>query len=249
MRGFVSDSEKGMTPCVNAMEDALAAAHAGSLSSDALLETLAVGQVWVPLPTGAHGGAEANLPIMWIDNLRYVPVYTSEDQFRRESGDMAHMVSPLRDFARVLPAGLGIAVNPGGQIGLPINPPGVDIIRGGQRTAPAGSRLRLGQPEVEPVALVRALTRVFGLIKEIRSARSGWGQFGDDPPGLILGIELNPDSEALRGNALAAVAEARAQVPDPCNVDSVFLNEPGDTVADWLIANTAPFYERKTRVS
>jgi hypothetical protein len=233
-----------MTREVNAMESALAAARGGTLSSAQLLEALAAGEVWVPLPAGARGDQTADLPILWIDDERYIPVYTSAEEFGRSAGDMAYMVSPLRDLARALSPDLGIAVNPGGTVGLPIRPPGVDVLRGGKWTAPVGGRVRLGQPEVEPAALMEALKRAMARVREVESVRSAWAQFGDDPSGLLLGVILEPDSEAARQAALAAIAAARAQVQDPCSVDCVFGREPGDAVARWLASNASILYQR-----
>jgi hypothetical protein len=119
---------------------------------------------------------------MMIDGAKYLPVYTSAGEFGQGAGDMAHMVSPLRELARQLPPELGIAVNPGGSIGLPIHPTGVEMLRGGIWTPPAGTRVRLGQPEIEPAELLVALRDTLGRVSEVKSVRSGWAQFADQPP-------------------------------------------------------------------
>lgn len=234
-----------MTQEPNAVESALVAARSGALSSGQLLETLAAGDVWVPLPASISGGETADLPVMWISGHKYVPVYTSAEEFGRGAGDVAHMVSPMRELARVLPPDLGIAINPGGTIGLPVHPAGVDVLRGGQWTASAGSRVRLGQPETEPTELLEALKSALAQVREIQSTRSAWAQLGDEPPGLLLGVVLDPDSEAARQATLTAVANARAQVPDPCPVNCVFGSQPDDTVAQWLSSNAAVLYQRQ----
>ena len=226
------------------MERALVAAQRGEISSDQLLETLAAGEVWVPLPGGAAAsggtpeGGSVGIPAMVIDGAQYVPVYTSAEELSRGAGDTAHMVSPLRELARRLPPELGIAVNPGGSIGLPITRSGVEMLRAGAWTAPAGTRVRLGQPEVEPAALLAALRDRLGEVSEVKSVRSGWARFGHEPPGVVLGIVLNPDSEQARQAVWAAVTGARVQVPDAPSVNIVF--DPGDTVAEWLAASGRP---------
>lgn len=227
------------------VERALIAARDGQLSGDRLLETLAEGEVWVPLPEGAPAaeGESASIPMMLIGAAKYLPVYTSAEEFSQGAGDMAHMVSPLRELARQLPDDFGIAVNPGGSVGLPIHPQGVDVLRGGQRNVPAGTQVRLGQPEAEPAELLAALRRAFGSLREVESVRSGWAQFGEAEPGLLLGIVLDPDSEEARQEVLAAVTAARGEVPEACGVDCVF-GASGDTLADWLTANGVLQYER-----
>lgn len=235
-----------MTTDANAAVRALAAAREGNLSDEQLLETLAGHDVWVPLPGGtaeARSGT-ATPPVMLIDGAKYVPVYTSADEFSRGAGNMPHMVSPLRELARELPAELGIAVNPGGTVGLPIQPAGVDTLRGFRSTAPAGGKVRLGQPEVPPVELLSALRQAFSRIPELVSVRSAWAQFEGKPPGVLLGIRLEPDSEASRQDVLAAVADARNQVSGPDSVECVFEFTPGNSVTQWLGAKGELLYER-----
>lgn len=240
------------------MERALVAAQKGELSSDQLLAVLAAGEVWVPLPGGAPPsgqspeGGSVGIPVMMIDGVKYLPVYTSAEEFGQGAGDVAHMVSPLRELARQLPPELGIAVNPGGSIGLPIRPAGVEMLRAGAWTAPAGTQVRLGQPEVEPTELLTALRGTLGRVSEVKSVRSGWAQFGEDPPGVVLGIVLDLDSEQVRQAVQAAVADARGQVPDAPSVNMVFsaasgdaaadgrADRSGDAVAEWLAVNGNP---------
>lgn len=226
---------------------ALAAAREGSLSGEQLLEILAGQDVWVPLPGGTEetGNGSASVPIMLLDGDRYVPVYTSAEEFAQGAGDVPHMVSPLRALARELPAELGVAVNPGGSIGLPIHPAGVDALRGPRSAAPQGSKVRLGQPEVPPTELLAALKQAFARIPEVASARSGWAQFEGKPPGVLLGVVLDPDSEAARQSVLAAVTAARGQVTDPSPVDCVFDFTPGNSVTRWLTAKGELLCERR----
>jgi hypothetical protein len=227
---------------------ALAAARDGDLSGEQLLEILAGQDVWVPLPggTGEPGNGSAALPVMLIDGGKYVPVYTSAEEFSRGAGDVPYMVSPLRGLARELPPELGIAVNPGGAVGLPVRPAGVDALRGPRSTAPQGDKVRLGQPEIPPAELLSALKQSFARLPELRSARSAWAQFEGKPPGVFLGVLLEPDSEAARHSVLAAVANARGQVPDADPVDCVFDFTPGNSVTRWLTSNGELLYERGT---
>jgi hypothetical protein len=227
----------------NAVEQTLAAARAGQVTDQRLLASLAEAELWVPLPAGAAEG-ETALPIMVIDDAKYVAVYTSEEQFKRCAGKYSAAVTPGRAFARTLPPELGIAVNPGGEAGLPIHPSGVQVIRGEESPVAAGTEIRLGEPAEEPDALLAALRRAFAAVPEVTSARRAWAQFGDSPDGLLLGIEVTPDHDRSRRSAVQAVTTAVQRSPVPYAVDSVFLTDPADSLAGWFRENTHPFYIR-----
>ncbi|KOG88165.1 hypothetical protein ADK38_21320, partial [Streptomyces varsoviensis] len=77
---------------------------------------------------------ELDLPTLEIGGGAYVPVFSSEQQFRLITGDrMACTVAPAVEFARGLPPQLGIAVNPDGAVGVPLPPPAVaELCRAGR---------------------------------------------------------------------------------------------------------------------
>jgi hypothetical protein len=227
----------------NAVERTLAAACAGEVTDERLFDSLAEAELWVPLPEDAvESNDRRTLPVMMIDNARYVAVYTSEEQFKRCAGEYSCAVTPGRAFARTLPPELGLAVNPGGELGLPIPPAGVQAIRGAETPVDAGTEIRLGDPAEEPHALLDALRAAFAAVPEIVRARRAWAQFGDNPAGLLLGIELAPDDDRARRSTLDAVNTALSQSPVPYTVDAVFPTDPADQIAAWFLDNTQPFY-------
>ncbi len=227
----------------NAVEQTLAAARAGEATDERLLAALAEAELWVPLPAGESEGRAA-LPIMVIDDAKYVVVYTSEEQFELCAGKYSAAVTPGRAFARSLPAELGIAVNPGGEVGLPIKPVGVQAIRGEEIPDDAGNQILLGEPSEEPSALLDVLRGAFAAVPEIVSARRAWSKVGDQQEGLLLGIEITPDDGRTRRSAVDAVTGAldRSAVAYP--VDSVFLTDPAEPITAWFLKNTEPFYRR-----
>lgn len=86
-----------------------------------ILEVLGRSQVWIPLPGGV---GSLDLPTMEINGDAYVPVYSSEEQFRGCAGPgMDFAVAPAVEFARGLPPQLGIAINPEGAVGVPLPRP------------------------------------------------------------------------------------------------------------------------------
>jgi hypothetical protein len=130
----------------NRLESVLADMRAGSGSADQLLQALADSELWVPLPGGTGDDGEVRLPVTIVDEQPYVVVYTSDEQYARGAGQHAHMVLGGRELAEILADELGLAVNPGGEAGLPIRPEGVRSLRSGQRTIRAGEQVRLGAP-------------------------------------------------------------------------------------------------------
>lgn len=109
----------------NELEQVLGAALGRPDAGPQILDALGRSRLWVPLP---HGGspdhAALDLPTMLIGGEAYVPVYSSEAQFRHGAGPaMDFAIAPAVEFARGLPPQLGIAVNPEGAVGVPLPPP------------------------------------------------------------------------------------------------------------------------------
>lgn len=112
----------------NELEEVLAASlgvPAGPSSGARIVEVLGRSFVWVPLPNG--GGPNSgplDLPTLEIAGQAYVPVFSSEEQFRQVTGGhMSYTIAPAVEFARGLPPQIGIAVNPDGVVGVPLPPP------------------------------------------------------------------------------------------------------------------------------
>ena len=131
-----------------------------------------------PLPAvGAAAGrrpAASTCPPWSWTAAPYVPVFSSEEQFRRCAPGMAFGVVPAREFARGLPPLVGIAVNPGGFGGHPAAGG-----RGGgavpRRCGPGGARVRLWEPlpDDEPVDFLAAAAGEFAITPVVLSAPPG----------------------------------------------------------------------------
>ncbi|MGI5121274.1 SseB family protein [Marinactinospora thermotolerans] len=116
---------------VNAVERALEAALAASPEQDSqeeaepitrFLDALREGDLWIPLPEGAgqQGDGAVALPTLELEGEVFVPVFTSAEQFRVRSADLAYTVIPARELAGALPEGIGLALNPGNASGVPL---------------------------------------------------------------------------------------------------------------------------------
>ncbi|WOX21950.1 enhanced serine sensitivity protein SseB [Streptomyces solicathayae] len=236
----------------NELEETLAASLGTPSAGARLVEVLGRSQVWVPLPQG--GGPDStvlDLPTVEIDGAAYVPVFSSEQQFHACVGaPMAYTVAPARDFARGLPPQLGIAVNPGGTVGVPLPPPAVaELCRTGRTPldGPAsGGRVRLFEPDWQddPVDFLSAAAAEFDALGVVTTARRVLASVEGGEPALFVGVQLSVYDGVDRDAPLDALGRAlgRVQVRWPVNI--VLLDVAQDPVADWMLAKVRPFYQR-----
>ncbi|MBV9026669.1 MAG: enhanced serine sensitivity protein SseB C-terminal domain-containing protein [Streptomycetaceae bacterium] len=229
---------------INNLEESLKAAHAGSIPSGEILKVLAESELWIPLPNPVGNDERTPLPIMSIDERPYVVAYTSAEQLRQNAGDVAHAVIGARELANTIPEELGLAINPGGEIGLPIHPPGVQILRGGRKTVKAGESIRLGEPEEDPSLLLGLLRQEFREISDVTTARRALVQVGEDPPGLLIGVTTDGNYAGSRDAVVAAVRRAVSTEPVPLAVDTIFLGNPEEQTLARLFSDIEPFYVR-----
>ncbi|MEU1815240.1 enhanced serine sensitivity protein SseB C-terminal domain-containing protein [Streptomyces roseifaciens] len=196
-----------------------------------------------PLPETPGGDQGTRLPIVPIDGRPHVAVYTSAHQLKVCAGDVAHAVMGARELIDAIPQELGLALNPGGEVGLPLHAAGVQAVReSGRKTVQPGASIRLGEPDVEPEALLAALRRAFAGVPAVSSARRALVQVGNQHPGLLIGVTVRGAVEESRDAVLAAVVDAVSAEPVPFTVDTVFLGHPNDRTSVWMTDNVAPFY-------
>lgn len=259
------DSCAGAFPC-NELEHVLAASVGNPEATPRLVEVLARSEIWVPLPSG--GGPHSpylDLPTLQLNGAQYVPVFSSEAQFRTVVGGMPCAVAPMREFARGLPPRLGIAVNPEGAVGIPLPPAAViELCRGPRHrdahseapdgsAAPAGpgarnmgARVRLWEPDpaVEPVDFLAMAAGEFAVTGVVLSARRALASVEGDDPILFVGVELDSWQEADRAAAMNAIGRALGVVPVAWPVNLVLVDVAQDPVSDWMLERIEPFYVR-----
>ncbi|MGW7463290.1 enhanced serine sensitivity protein SseB [Streptomyces xantholiticus] len=246
----------------NELEEVLAASLGNPAAGGRLVEVLGRSPIWIPLPNG--GGPDSpslDLPTMEIDGAAFVPVFSSEQQFLRCVGaHMSFTVAPARDFARGLPPQLGIAVNPGGAVGVPLPPPAVaELCRAGrtpyggaspaegQGGGPAsGGRVRLFEPDWqdEPVDFLAAAAGEFESTGVVTTARRALASVEGDDPTLFIGVQLSSWEGADRTAPMDALGRALGRVQLPWPVNLVLLDIAQDPVGDWMLERVRPFYER-----
>ncbi|MFC8368681.1 enhanced serine sensitivity protein SseB [Streptomyces sp. NPDC057239] len=237
----------------NELEEVLSASLGVPSAGGRIVEVLGRSFVWVPLPNG--GGPDSgplDLPAMEIDGQVHVPVFSSEEQFRQVVGShMPYTVAPAAEFARGLPPQAGIAVNPGGVVGIPLPPPAVaELCRAGRTPldGPAtGGRVRLFEPDWQddPLDFLAAASAEFDALGVVTTARRCLAAIETADPVLFIGVELSRWEGDARTLPLNALGRALGRTPSPWPVNLIVLDIAQDPVGDWLRTKVHPFYQRR----
>jgi len=175
-----------------------------------------------------------------------------DDSVRRPSGGdgpfaaMPHIVVPAAELARLLPAGMGIALNPGAGASVPIYPEGVGYLAAALVMAD-GAQVRVGRPPADPVTLLTEIQAALGTIPDVQQASRAWLSVPGQGEGLVISVTLHdPGSEAVHSQVITAIEQAVGTVPEqgfPIDVTFPGEGEP-DQVDEWISAHAEPFYIR-----
>lgn len=235
----------------NELEEVLSASLGVPSAGGRIIEVLGRSLLWIPLPNG--GGPDSgplDLPTMDLDGQAYVPVFSSEEQLRQAAGShMSYTVAPAVEFARGLPPQAGIAVNPGGVVGVPLPPEAVaDLCRAGRTPLDGpgtGGRVRLFEPDWQddPVDFLAAASAEFAGTGVVLTARRCLAAVETTDPVMFVGVELSRWEGDLRTVPLDALGRALGTVPVRWPVNLVLLDVADDPVADWLKTHVRPFYQ------
>ncbi|MER6328936.1 enhanced serine sensitivity protein SseB [Streptomyces sp. NPDC001034] len=236
----------------NELEEVLSASLGIPEAGGRIIEVLGRSFVWVPLPSGGGpGGGPLDLPTLEIDGQAYVPVFSSEEQFRQAVGShMSYTIAPAVEFARGLPPQAGIAVNPGGTVGIPLPPDAVaELCRAGRTPldGPAsGGRVRLFEPDWQddPVDFLSAASAEFAATGVVLTARRCLAAIETADPVMFVGVELSQWDGDFRALPLEALGRALGRVPVRWPVNLILLDVTDDPVAEWLRTHVRPFHAR-----
>ena len=264
--GGTRDAPDGGYSSCEAVEQVLAAVVKDAARINDLLGELARARLWVPLPAGRRpvtDGSAVALPTVTYLGAEFVPCFTSIQRLRRWAGTEAaegaaapaagvapHIVVPAAALARYLPAGFGLAVNPGAEASVPVYPEGVAQLaaQGAADGAAAPVPFRIGHPADEPEALLREVAGGLRSLPAVRHASRAWLSVPGHGEGLIISVTLDdpasePAHEAVLCTIERAVAATPPRAPFPIDVTFPGESEP-DLVDDWVARNTRPFYTR-----
>ncbi|MET7657000.1 MULTISPECIES: enhanced serine sensitivity protein SseB [unclassified Streptomyces] len=236
----------------NELEEVLSVSLGMPGAGGRIVEVLGRSFVWVPLPGGGgpHSGP-LDLPTMELGGQVYVPVFSSEEQFRQVVGaHMSYTIAPAVEFARGLPPQVGILVNPDGVVGVPLPPPAVaELCRAGRTPldgAAAGGRVRLYEPDWQddPMDFLAAASAEFEATGVIRTARRCLAAIETADPVMFVGVELSQWEGDPRALPLEALGRALTRAAAPWPVNLVLLDVTQDPVGDWMRERVRPFYTR-----
>lgn len=239
-----------------AVEQLLAAAAKDPERIDDLLDAIGRARLWLPLPAGESpvtDGSAVVLPTVIYLREEFVPAFTSQAQLvawrgQRDDEPVAHIAVQAAELARLLPPGIGIAINPGAAASLPVYPEGVQQLAAAQVSAD-GTPVSIGHPPAEPVALLHAVGDALRGLPAVRSASRGWLRVPGRGEGLVISVALDNPADAVAHDGVVtviehAVAAVPRQAPFPVDVTFPGAAEP-DSVDDWLAGNAPPFYIRE----
>ncbi|WP_329128008.1 enhanced serine sensitivity protein SseB [Streptomyces sp. NBC_01465] len=236
----------------NELEEVLGASVGNPAAGGRLIEVLGRSPVWIPLPNGgSHESRSLDLPTLEIEGAPYVPVYSSEAQYLDCVGThLSFTIAPSVEFARGLPPQLGVVVNPGGAVTLPLPPLAVaELCRAGRTPLDgpsSGGRVRLFEPDwqEEPVDFLAAAAAEFDQTGVVRTARRALASIEGGDPVLFIGVEFSSWDGAGRGAPMDALGRALGRSEPAWPVNLVLLDVAQDPVGDWMLEKVRPFYVR-----
>lgn len=219
----------------NALEARL---HEARTDDDLLrtwLQDLRRTTVFVPLRVT---GQTRSLAVMQVDGHQLVPLFTSPEMLQAAT-QAPSFAPPFAGLLDLLPGGVGMIVNPGSDVSVTITADDLSLVRTSGVPEPVGaSRMYIGDPADEPVELLAALSRTARGIAAVRELRRAWVSVDGAAPGLVVGVDIDPDNDDVR---LVVLDTLRRATPADSVVDLVFANDRG-AVIEWMWANTETFY-------
>lgn len=259
------------------VERALAAAARDPGRIGDLLDELSRGRLWLPLPEDGRpvtDGTAVRLPTLKYLGADFVPAFTSAARLRGTvpqprrplpppapglTGVHApppvkpHIVVPAAALAGLLPADVGIALNPSAGESVPVYPEGVAYLASAPGTVAGDSRSRVsvGPPPVQPDALLGAISAGLAGVAAVSQAAAAWLTVRFAGEGLVISVTLDDPGDAAAKDAVVTAIE-RAALGEPADaafpIDVTFPGEddPGgpDPVNEWVCAFATPFYRR-----
>jgi hypothetical protein len=240
----------GSPPLANTVEGALTAATHDATKIGDLLETLRAARLWLPLPddeSAVTASGAVELPTVTYLGSEFVPAYTSPELLAATAGEVPRAAVLAADLARLLPAGIGIALNAGASQSVPIYPPGVAFLAA-DASAAGRDRVSVGPLPTQPEDLLAGIRAGLAGIPEAAEAAAAWLSVKFSGEGMIISVTLDDPADAAARDAVVAALEqaARAARHDagyPIDVTFPGEGEP-DQIDQWIAARAEPFYRR-----
>lgn len=243
-----------------ALERALEAAIRDTDRIGELLDTLRTARLWLPLPAdGPRIGPDGAVTLPTVTYLGgdFVPAYTSADLLAQlaclldpaaaDPAAMPHLAVKAADLARLLPPGVGIALNAGAPQSVPIYPQGVAFLAADDKPADM-SRISVGPLPEQPDDLFARIAAGLTGIPQASRADAAWLSVRFRGEGLLVSVTLDdPGDAAVRETVVTALEQAAALTRQDGGypIDVTFAGEAeADYIDRWIAAFGTRFYER-----
>jgi len=251
----------------HAMERALAAAISDPDRMGDLLDELSRGRLWLPLPDDRGPvtyGSAVRLPTVTHQGAAFVPAFTSAARWhatiprprppvpRGPRRDVfppvrPHIVVPAAALARLLPPGVGIALNPGAGPSIALYPDAVGYLAAAAAGPAPRGRISVGPPPAPPDELLDVIRSGLTAVPQAARACAAWLSVGSAGEGLVISVTLDDPADGDARDAVIGVVERAALAAAPAPwfpIDVTFPGEgPPDAIDEWAAAS-APFYRR-----
>ena len=157
-------------------------------------------------------GSAVLLPTVTYLGAEFVPAFTSAGRLATWLGQepeppfaaMPHIVVPAAELARRMPAGVGIALNPGAEASVPIYPEGVGCLAAALVVSD-GTQVRVGRPPADPLPLLGEVRSALSAMPGVRQASRAWLSVAGQGEGLVISVTLDhPGSQAAHQQVVDA---------------------------------------------
>jgi hypothetical protein len=188
-------------------------------------------------------------PIDW-NGEPYTPVFSSLSRLQafiqREAG---YLAANALDLMNVL-KDANLLLNPGSDYGKEFPKEEIATILDGSIFGPSErwvvtkeTQVRIGQPAVYPIELVKALTRLFKRTPEVRRAWVAhfFNPERNEPAHTLVAIEVTGDWNTV----MASAGMVARDVPSPHPPVDFLQIRGGGGLEDYFLRGCKPFYEKK----
>lgn len=227
---------------VNALEDALLAARdTGDVGR--LLRRLATEDVYIPAPDEPSPG-ELSLPVIEVDGLTLVPVFTSLTQlarFRPAGGPYTRIQGVA--LTEIAQPDVGVAINPGGELGLALTREQLAELDSPEPDE-ADAEYLIGEPREDLTDLLDTMQRFAeGRPEVIAAYRALLVRRPGETAEPVVGLQLLPGAEARPAVEAAAEAASHAGIERLALLPLQDGIDAGE-VGRFLLERTQPFWTR-----
>lgn len=205
------------------LPDAMRAAMADPAREPDFLRALHAATVLVPQPSGPATGGGVALPVVEDGGRPVLPVYTSEEALRRAHPDgMAYVALRVADLQPHWRDGVGLAIDPGGEIGTVLSDADVRALPARARVRPvhvgADQEFAVGEPRADVSDLRQVLAGHLAGDARVHAAHLALVAFPGQPAQLVLGLVLDA------GVSVPEVAGTLPDVPTPHPLSAVGID-------------------------